>query len=287
MPAAAAAASAAAIAGPVIAEIATSLLKKFSKKLGSNSPDQASLEQLLARLVLEEFTDFGGDDTDHGVGQAEKAISKLKRLLLGEIAPDGSPTKQLIDFVFKSCLGNSQNRDLIFPSESRVNRSVPRADLIDFMYWVEQKDLPEVDGDPKLALQLLEQAFFEWQKVAFIRVQRVDKAKDADVLIVRKRIDGPSGKLALASVGSGPGDHRIKDFTIDDSETWTREKFLSTMIHEIGHLIGLEHSSSHDEIMFNTLTTFAAPQPGDVKRAVAIWGTPPTRPTADAKIEIS
>ncbi|XP_058447031.1 stromelysin-1-like [Malaya genurostris] len=73
-----------------------------------------------------------------------------------------------------------------------------------------------------------------------------------------------------------------KYFFTDDTSI---EQFLNTAVHEIGHSLGLLHSSSRDSIMYGAqLNNFLSkPQPEDIQAIQAIYGvrseTRPTTPT--------
>ena len=68
--------------------------------------------------------------------------------------------------------------------------------------------------------------------------------------IVVNSLDGTGNKLAEATVGNGPaGTTQPYQLAIDTNEEWTDEKFLYAVVHEIGHLLGLEHNESPGDIM--------------------------------------
>jgi predicted Zn-dependent protease len=58
--------------------------------------------------------------------------------------------------------------------------------------------------------------------------------------------DGPGNILAHATLPP------YKDLCIDSSEQWTYDKLYFTLLHEMGHLLGLFHSKDKKSIMYST-----------------------------------
>ncbi|KAJ3683122.1 hypothetical protein LUZ60_013349 [Juncus effusus] len=112
-------------------------------------------------------------------------------------------------------------------------------------------------------------AFSRWSATIPVNFTETKSASDADITIGfyngshgdDEPFDGPLGTLAHAY---SPTDGR---FHLDASETWvatgdvTKSKsdyaidLESVAVHEIGHLLGLGHSSMEEAIMYPTLTT--------------------------------
>ncbi|XP_028417667.1 interstitial collagenase-like [Dendronephthya gigantea] len=60
--------------------------------------------------------------------------------------------------------------------------------------------------------------------------------------------DGPGGELAHAFL---PGSSKDGDIHMDSAEKWTETTMYNVAVHEIGHSLGLGHSSYYDSIMYN------------------------------------
>lgn len=110
-------------------------------------------------------------------------------------------------------------------------------------------------------------AFSRWAAVIPMNFTETDSAEDADITIGfyngshgdGEPFDGPLGTLAHAF---SPTDGR---FHLDASETWVAADVTksssdaaidleSVAVHEIGHLLGLGHSTVQEAIMYPTLT---------------------------------
>lgn len=59
------------------------------------------------------------------------------------------------------------------------------------------------------------------------------------------KFDGPGNVLAHASMPA-----HEKYLCIDSSENWTRKSLKYTLIHELGHLLGLRHNPNQRSIMY-------------------------------------
>ena len=145
------------------------------------------------------------------------------------------------------------------------------------IYRVDGK-LPEIVDAPGAtsALDLLDEAFDRWTTATRLLVQREESPGTANVIVRSVLTDGSGGELARATLGGGPGTIQNYSFLIDESETWTKEKFLATVSHEIGHLLGLDHSTNQADLMYPTLAVGRAAilSDGDIRRAQRTWGEP-------------
>lgn len=107
----------------------------------------------------------------------------------------------------------------------------------------------EIDGQMKKAFQMWESATnlkFTEKRTGSVHIDiRFEKFEHGD----GDAFDGAGGTLAHAYFPQYGGDVHV-----DDSEYWTIESFkgtnlLQTMVHELGHSLGLSHSDVRDSIM--------------------------------------
>ena len=129
-----------------------------------------------------------------------------------------------------------------------------------------------------------EAAFATWERAADLSFYQVDDARQADIVI------GAQGKptgWAFANVAYGPDsqdgvraidqalvcmnpDRRWKIGFDGDTDVY---EIRYTLIHEIGHAIGLDHPGPEGQLMgFRYTEAFAGLQPGDVRGARRLYG---------------
>ncbi|MEO1640287.1 MAG: matrixin family metalloprotease [Pseudomonadota bacterium] len=140
--------------------------------------------------------------------------------------------------------------------------------------------------------QALQDAFDAWEAVAQVTFRQVSDPADADVDISFTDQDvgafdlgEPGGTLAVASsfVTSGPVDNNLSvmlpsTIHFDSAENWApsggsrfQVDFFAVALHEIGHIIGLDHHDTSIQIMNSEISTGEL-QDGDIAGARLIYG---------------
>ncbi|MBC8354951.1 MAG: matrixin family metalloprotease [Planctomycetes bacterium] len=137
-----------------------------------------------------------------------------------------------------------------------------------FEYQYHFQSVPTAAFDTREAIV---RCFINWQAVCGAKFSETKDPDKANVLVKIESIDGRGNTLADAHIG--PSDGFQLELRIDDSEVWdTEHKFEAAICHEIGHLIGLQHTSTPGQLMNSTVGTAAKPQTEDIERAQQKWG---------------
>ena len=138
------------------------------------------------------------------------------------------------------------------------------------------------------------QGLVEWMKVCDITFKRVPFSRSANFTHEKESIDGSSGTLAyhyLPGCGSGSGSSLGGRY--DSGERWTAAFFQGVHVHEVGHGLGLDHSSNRNDILYPYYDSrWSTPQAGDISRVVSRYGKPtgttpddPTTPPSNPSLE--
>jgi len=157
--------------------------------------------------------------------------------------------------------------------------------------WYMAKFVVELTQERQL--QLYQQAWDSWSAVCGIRAERTTDRSTADVIVsvgsgARSDFDGPGGTLAWAYLPEGNNFDGQLTMMFDQGETWTDDGgnhngilYRNVACHEIGHLIGLDHSKKSSALMAPYYDPrIALPQKvDDVPRAQLLYG-PATSPAA-------
>lgn len=109
-------------------------------------------------------------------------------------------------------------------------------------------------------------------------------ADTVDIRIGFRYSDGPGGNLGfgyypLFSNGAGAGDIFLDSADIWNLDSGARFSLRRTLVHEVGHAIGLGHSFSGTAMYPYYSDGWEEPQPDDIAGAQYIYGAPAVVPT--------
>lgn len=137
----------------------------------------------------------------------------------------------------------------------------------------------------------IEKSFSQWSDVADLKFSRVTRSNDANFIITigsgrADGFDGPSGTLAWAQLPPRNNYTGQLVSKADASETWIIDTskngilLVNVMTHEIGHLLGLQHSKVDSALMapFYKRSIDKPQQRDDISRIQAIYGKPKVDP---------
>lgn len=117
------------------------------------------------------------------------------------------------------------------------------------------------DGDP-IYYDDVAEAFERWEDLLSIDFVEADSAQKADVTVEFGYIDGYGGTLGYAEMSYISTNFLDVAVVIDTGEQWSYDAQLGTyvtpdgyalysvLLHEIGHAIGLDHSSNEATLMY-------------------------------------
>lgn len=252
-----------------ISTVAQTLFDEAKDQLPKSlQPTKTRLGQLIEKLVT-----AGRFELDDPLD----AISPdLVKLLLADVVAPGSAipvisAELLSKFLDHYCVSRPDLNAGDAPNRNRAR--VPTGGLggakVTFLYDI--ASLPDIHDaitgqpltdDDKEALFL--DACDEWvagsDSLSFMSVK--DPQADglanlpANLTIRCIRLDGTGKDIARSTWGQGgpAADISHYDIFIDVSEDWASDKFRAMIVHEIGHLFGLDDSPNQNEVMHGYLT---------------------------------
>jgi len=127
-------------------------------------------------------------------------------------------------------------------------------------YSVNWAGAPSVPGFDDAVIDRL---FARWSGICDIKFERVSAQEVGDIDITFGYIDGPGNTLGIAWQPRGSFEDMAVagdlsgDIKIDNSERWftNPDALLHTLLHEIGHAIGMPHLDSPRDVMYFAVTS--------------------------------
>lgn len=201
-------------------------------------------------------------------GKVGKAISDAIRLAQrdagGALKVDGLLGKITLNSLFTARRCDGQLERPTPSNAAKASAEAKNLPSFEYVYFIEE--LPRATFDTKRALV---GCFLNWQRVCGVVFTETKNSKRANVVVKLADIDGRGNTLADAHIG--PPDGYKLELRIDTAEVWDEQKFEAAITHEIGHLIGLQHTGTPNQIMNAHVGTLTKPQSEDIELAQEMW----------------
>lgn len=272
---------------PVSAELIAMLARKLFARQAANPAVLAGagdfllgpgkiaegIKNLLEMGDLKSVLGTATDVADFHEALVDKLIAKIEEIQKETpgLKVDGVLGRQTLMHLLKRVFGHYHRPIESLPPST--TQSAPGLGRNELRYWIEKGRLPEVSGLTQTqVLQRLREAWGSWKEVCNLDAKHAKSREEANVIIqLRQLTDQPQSVLAVADVGPPRGFQL--DLSFDVAEQWTAHRFQATAAHEIGHLLGLRHSSVPRQLMNDTLhDDIKVPMEDDISKVAAIWG---------------
>ena len=132
----------------------------------------------------------------------------------------------------------------------------------------------------------IKEAFDSWSRVANIQFKQIDKQGSSNIVInigagQKHHFDGPNGTLAWAYLPPRPNYTGQLLMKFDTEELWSDGHNAGMLLknvaaHEIGHILGLPHSSVSGALMapYYSPEVFEPQENDDIPRIQELYGKP-------------
>lgn len=268
--------------GAKIAEVAKELFEEV--KDDANPPrDAAKIGVLIEKLLGSGIIDWRNfskvDKSSYFQDLLEEIESITPRFIKSSLAAALPGTKAsailmtadlVTKFIDKVCVTRSTSKGGSLANRPAARPPSNKKAEVDFLYDIQT--LPKIvraNGKsltPAEKERLFLDATDRWVENSSLKFHALQdvlaqpegaaKASKANLFIKCVPIDGTGKTIALTTFGERGKLAKLSryEILIDASETWTVDRFRAMMIHELGHLFGLDDSQNQSEVMFGFLT---------------------------------
>lgn len=230
-----------ALATPLITDLVSKHLGSFFQ---GDAGEADRVKDALVRLSNKGFLHIPteGAITDGIIRLVNDAVKQFQQSLGLNDTTGLLDPNLLEDILQKGCQGILQSVN----PWSKPAFTPPDNDLRRVRYYVEEQTLPaKIEGHKPI--EMIREAWSEWVQYILVNVMEVDDASKCNVRVFGTTMDGPGGDLADAH--KGPPDMTKNELRFDSSEEWTADKFRYAAVHEMGHILGLDHTDLPGHIM--------------------------------------
>lgn len=179
----------------------------------------------------------------------------LQNLVENEGHLNGELNRAALEDAFKTCLGTLTGRGVSNPPNRRSVKprrrdKDPETGKYHYLYYIDPS-LPDLNGiDQETFRELVQAAWHRWQNaIPNLSVNATATKSRANMHINFVQLDGQGRHLAQATLRQ----HGTKEYQmqIDVVEDWNEAELLGTLIHEIGHTLGIDHIPIPGSIMYS------------------------------------
>jgi hypothetical protein len=148
--------------------------------------------------------------------------------------------------------------------------------------WNQDVQLSQLS--PEKVQAIFTKAYQQWADVCGLQPVWVAHEKQANITSRqgsgrRDQLDGPSGVLAWSELPCGVQPNTQLQQVYDSAENWIESMLLAVACHEIGHALGLQHSTTGNLMAPYYDPRITKPQAGDISEMRSRYGPPTPIPT--------
>lgn len=133
-------------------------------------------------------------------------------------------------------------------------------------------------------LEAFKVAYRQWGDVCGVRPQLVTSAEVANIYSKagrgrKNQLDGRGGTLAWSELPCGYSSNDLVNQMYDVDEAWDFNMLVGVACHEIGHALGLSHSTRGNLMAPYYDAGITKPQSGDIQQIIQLYGRSAPTPT--------